>query len=96
MLWLAEKLSIQQANCADKYEQTSLTDLVKELSFPGKNEFFYFGLDIKTGLSDISQNNPILNEREKKRYKKSVSFVYRFSLFVHALAFSTKSPFFKI
>jgi methylenetetrahydrofolate reductase (NADPH) len=81
---------------AEEYEKTSLTDLIDELSYPREKEFYYFGLDTKTGLSDKTKKNPILNERVKKRYKKSVTFVYRFSLLVHALAFSTKSPFFKI
>lgn len=81
---------------AEEYEQTSLTDLVRELTYPRKGEFYYFGLDTKTGLSDTSKKNPILNERVKKRYRKSVTFGYRFSLLVHALAFSTKSPFFRI
>lgn len=83
-------------NAAEEYEQTSLTDLVEELTYPGDGGFYYFGLDTKTGLSDITKKNPILNERVKKRYRKSVTFGYRFSLLVHALAFSKKSPFFKI
>ncbi len=81
---------------AAEYEETSLPDLVKELVFPQSGEFYYFGLDTKTGLSDTSKKNTILNERVKKRYRKSVTLGYRFSRFVHALAFSDKSPFFKL
>ncbi len=81
---------------SEEYEQTSLTDLVKELTFPRSGEFYYFDLDTKTGLSDSKKKNPVLKEKVKKRYRKSVSFGYRFSLFVHALAFSTQSPFFKV
>ncbi len=81
---------------AVEYEKTSLSDLTEELSFPDEREFYYFGLDSETGLSGSSEKNPVLDERVRKRYKKSVTPGYRFSLLIHALAFSTKSPLFKL
>lgn len=80
---------------AAEYENSDLSDLVKELVYPRKGEFYYYGLDKTTGLAKSVEKNPVLNEKVKKRYRKSVTFGYRFSRFVHKLAFSTTSPLFK-
>ncbi len=81
---------------AEEYDKTSLTELIRELSYPGEGEFYYFGMDKKTGLSDTAERNSLLTRGVKKRYKKSVTFGYRFSRIVHSLFFSEKSPLYKL
>ena len=75
-------------DAALEYEDTPLSELIDDLVYPRTGEFYYYGLDRKTGLSDTSRKNPILEDRARDRYRKNVSFSYRFSRFVHSIAFS--------
>jgi methylenetetrahydrofolate reductase (NADPH) len=78
-------------DAAVEYEDAPLTDLVKDLVYPRQNEFYYYQFDSDTGLADSSRKNPVLEERVRDRYKKNVTLGYRFSRFVHSMAFEEGS-----
>jgi len=78
-----------------EYEKADWQEFIPDLSDPSSKAFFYFGQDPKTGLSDPSVKNPLLEERKRGRYRKSVSPVYRLSRIVHALLFKKNAPFYK-
>lgn len=68
---------------ATEYENTDWQEFIPKLLYPDKNEFYYYGLNSSTGLSDRSQKNPVLGEKMKKYYRKHVTPNYRFSGIVH-------------
>lgn len=80
---------------ATEYENTDWQELIPKLLYPNKNEFYYYGQDSSTGLSDKSQKNPVLGKILKKYYRKHVTPNYRFSRIIHPLFFEKSGMFYK-
>ncbi len=80
----------------DEYKNANWLDFVDELSNPCLNEFYYYSLDKKTGLSDIKNINPKYFNFKKSAFSKHVTLSYRFSRLWHALFFAYDAPFFNL
>ncbi|MBI9098906.1 MAG: methylenetetrahydrofolate reductase C-terminal domain-containing protein [Spirochaetaceae bacterium] len=80
---------------AKEYETSDWKYFIPELLYPNSGEFFYYGKDEKTGLSDSSVRNVRPGAGDRRKYRKYVSPAYRFSRIVHSLIFSKRSLFYQ-
>jgi len=80
---------------AAEYKDTNWQELIPDLVLPNKNEFYYYGENNITGLSDSSRKNPVLEKAAKKLYRKHVNPSYRFARIIHSLFFDKYGMFYK-
>lgn len=79
---------------AEEFKDTVWHDFVPELTNPQKNEYYYYGADKNTNLSDPGKINGSYSVVKRSRYSKHVTPGYRFSRVMHALVFDYKAPLF--
>lgn len=77
-----------------QYSKENYLNFIKDMSYPLKNEFYFFQKDKKTGLSDVKNINPEYLKQRKPLFSKYVTPLYRFSRLVHKLFFDYNAPFF--
>ena len=78
---------------AEEYRDTDWREFIPELLHPSVNEFFYFGQDYSSGLSDSSEKNQALWRSGRSICRKHVTLSYRFSRIIHALVFDPSGLF---